>query len=306
MDVKLEVPQLHVALPEGSSTNAQPLGSMPKVRIGAHRGNPRTFVLLPLDPAGKTDASTSAASTRLTLEVHLADVEVVRGTQLKVDLSGRVNVSEAADASQTTGQIRLKPGGLLDVQGKMFMVQDGTVTLTGSDPSNPEVVVKASWTAPDGTVVYAIFNGPLKTGKVTLSAEPALPQQEIVELLLFGTTGGTQAQTPTGTTADSAIGTAGGEATQPLNHALEQLGLGAVSAKIDSTQPANPRPEVEVQIAKDISIQIAVVLGQPPPGVNPDHTLLTVDWRFLSRWSLASTVGDAGTTIFDLLWQRRY
>jgi hypothetical protein len=40
--------------------------------------------------------------------------------------------------------------------------------------------------------------------------------------------------------------------------------------------------------------------------VNPDHTLLTIDWRFLTKWSLASTVGDAGTTIFDLLWQRRY
>ena len=61
-----------------------------------------------------------------------------------------------------------------------------------------------------------------------------------------------------------------------------------------------------MQIARDISLQIAVVLGQPPPGVNPDRTLFTLDWRFLSKWSLATTVGDAGTTIFDLLWQRRY
>ena len=70
--------------------------------------------------------------------------------------------------------------------------------------------------------------------------------------------------------------------------------------------PGYVSPEVEVQIAKAISLQIAVVLGQPPPGVNPDHTLLTLDWRFLTKWSLATTVGDAGTTIFDLLWQRRY
>ena len=86
---------------------------------------------------------------------------------------------------------------------------------------------------------------------------------------------------------------------------LGQLGLGAVTANVDTTQAANPRPEVEVQIARDISVQIAVVLGQPPPGVNPDHTLLTIDWRFFSKWSLASTVGDAGPTIFDLLWQQR-
>lgn len=132
-----------------------------------------------------------------------------------------------------------------------------------------------------------------------------LPQQEIVQLLLFGTPDGKTGSSG-GSPENAAIGTAGGEAAQPLNHMLGQLGLGAFTATVDTTQSANPRPEVEVQIAKDISIQLAFVLGQPPPGVNPDHTLLTLDWRFLSKWSLASTVGDAGTTIFDLLWQRRY
>ena len=79
-----------------------------------------------------------------------------------------------------------------------------------------------------------------------------------------------------------------------------------MTTKVDTTDSAAPKPEVAVQIARDISIQIAVVLGQPPPGVNPDHTLVTLDWRFLSKWSLSSTLGDAGTTIFDVLWQNRY
>jgi translocation and assembly module TamB len=302
MDVKVEVPQMRVALPEGASNNPQALGEMPKVRIGAHRGNPQRFVLLSLDPPQKAAPPAKNGSTKVTLEAHLADIEVVRGTELKVNLDGRVNVVDSGTA-QVTGQIHLKRGGLLNVQGKKFTVEDGTVTLVGADPSNPEVVVKASWTAPDGTLVYAVFDGPLKTGKVTLSSEPTLPQQEIVELLLFGTPDGTQ---PQGAGAGSAVGTAGGEAAQPLNHALGQLGLGAVTTKVDTTEASNPRPEVEVQIAKAISLQIAVVLGQPPPGVNPDHTLLTLDWRFLTKWSLATTVGDAGTTIFDLLWQRRY
>jgi translocation and assembly module TamB len=127
-----------------------------------------------------------------------------------------------------------------------------------------------------------------------------------VQLLLFGSANGTQAQTPSASTQNSAIATAGGEAAQPLNHMFNQLGLGAVTANVDTSEAANPKPEVEVQIARDISLQIAVVLGQPPPGVNPDRTLLTLDWRFRSMWSLVSTVGDAGTTMFDLLWQRRY
>jgi TamB, inner membrane protein subunit of TAM complex len=124
--------------------------------------------------------------------------------------------------------------------------------------------------------------------------------------LLFGSTSGKQAQEPSGNTGTTAVGTVGGEATQPLNHALQQLGLGTVTANVDTTESATPKPEVEVRIARDISLQLAVVLGQPPPGVNPDRTLLTLDWRFRSNWSLVSTLGNAGTTIFDLLWQRRY
>jgi translocation and assembly module TamB len=330
MNVKVEVPRLRVSLPEGSTTHAQSLGPMAKVSYGAHRGRPTTFVVLPLDPIRKEekDAEESApeaavapgvggpegraemapaapaAGGGLGFNAHLAEVQVVRGKDVKVDLDG--NVGEKPGTGELTGQIRLRNGGTLVVQGRTFTVESGTVTFVGADTSNPEVVVKAGWTASDGTVVYANFIGPLKTGKVTLTSEPRLSQQEIVELLLFGSTDGPQALTPSASTENSAIAAAGGQAAQPLNHALGQLGLGAVTAKVDTSESATPKPEVEVQIAKDISLEIAFVLGQPPPGVNPDSTLVTLDWRLLRKWSLATTVGNAGTTIFDVLWRKRY
>jgi len=241
----------------------------------------------------------------MSIKTNLRDVEVVRGRDLKIDMNGLVNVESGA-TTQVTGQIGLVPGGQLSIQGKVFAIESGTVTFVGGDPSNPQVVVRAGWTSPDGTTVHAAFIGRLKTGKVTLSSEPPLSKQEIVEELLYGTADGNQVQTPSANPENTAVGTVGGEAAQPLNHMFDQLGLGSVSANVDTSESANPKPEVEVQVARDISLQIAVVLGQPPPGVNPDHTLLTLDWRFLKKWSLSSTVGDAGTTIFDLLWQKRY
>jgi hypothetical protein len=62
---------------------------------------------------------------------------------------------------------------------------------------------------------------------------------------------------------------------------------------------------VAVQVAKNISVELAVVL---PSAVvyAPDTTLITVDWRFVRQWSLATTVGDGGTTIFDVVWRHRY
>ncbi len=304
MQIKVEVPHVRVALPEGSSNKAQNLGDIPKVHVGSHRGHPAKFVEFSLDSPKEEDNATtkSSSASASATTIHLADVEIVRGKDLKVGLEGNLEVKSGA-SSAVTGQIRLKPGGSLVIQGKKFTIENGTVTFVGADPGNPEVVVKASWKAPEGTVVFANFVGPLKTGKVTLSSEPALGQQEIVALLLFGSADGQQATHQSDTTTAAAA--VGGEAAQPLNHALGQLGLGAVTAKVD-TSGSSPKPEVEVQVANDVSLQLAVVLGQIAPGVNPDRTLVTVDWRFVSKWSLAATVGNAGTSIFDLLWQKRY
>jgi translocation and assembly module TamB len=306
MDLKVVVPSIRVALPDSSSTNAAGLGPIEGVRVGAHRGRSDSFVLIPLDPSTKVAATEQdeQPSSAMHISTDLHDVQVTRGTDITVNLGGKVDVL-SGDKTNVTGKIFLKHGGHLSVQGKNFVIESGTVTF-GGDPSNPEIVLKAGYTARDGTIVYANFIGPLKTGKVTLTSEPAYSQEEIVQLLMFGSPDGAQAQNPSADSTVSALSTAGGEAAQPLNHLLNQWGLGAVSVNVDTTDSATPKPEVAIQIARDISLQLAVVLGQPPPGVNPDVTLLTVDWRFASKWSLASTLGDAGTTIFDLLWKKRY
>jgi translocation and assembly module TamB len=205
-----------------------------------------------------------------------------------------------------TGQIVIR-GGFLEVQGKKFEIEKGTITFVG-DANNPILIVTAGWTAPDGTQVYADFVGPLETGKVTLRSEPSLPRNEILSLIVFGTQGGNQSpppgQGPSGTTR--AVGLGGGIATQGLNRAMDDLTGLDVTARVDTTDSANPRPELEFQLAKNISLQIGYVLGVPPPGENPDKTLLTLDWRFFKNLSVETTVGDRGSSILDLIWRKRY
>jgi hypothetical protein len=76
-------------------------------------------------------------------------------------------------------------GAVLLIAGKIFRVERGIARFASEDPANPEVDAAASWSAPDGTRVIATFIGDLKTGKVTLRAEPALSQQEILARLLL-------------------------------------------------------------------------------------------------------------------------
>ncbi len=339
LKVAVSVPHFHVDLPAGNLPRSpQALADAPGVHIGVYR-SPDRFLVLPEDgapvklvaernsatapvtstggvaqpkltppPAGKAEAEKQAPpSMAIDATVQLGDVQVLRGQQLEINLGGSLTAKVAADTT-VRGEIRLK-SGKLNVQSKEFTIEKGTVSFVGDDPSNPEVNVTAGWTAPDGTRVLADYVGPVKTGKVTLRSEPPRPKNEIVALILFGTADGSEA-TPyaskspsTGTEAGTTVG---GLATEGLSKGLDQLTGMNVTTKIDTSESSNPRPEVEVQIAKDISLQLAYVIGQPPPGDNPDTVYATIDWRFVRNWSLETTFGDEGSTFADLVWQYRY
>ena len=311
MNVSLDAPSWHVTLPDASTHAVQDLQPPPaRVHVGVYASSDR-FVQLHGDEGGGDQAASAPESANtITLNVRLGqDVEVKRGTDLRVDLDGDLVAQAGGPKPTVTGQIRLR-GGVLTVQGKSFDIQPGSVVTFGGDPSNPDVRVTAMWVAPDGTRVFADYAGPLKTGKVTLRSNPALAggQPAIFALIVSGTVDessstayGTQSS-DAATTAGTAVG---GFATGGLTQGIDKLTGLDVTAKIDTSQ-ANPRPELQVQIARSISLELAYVIGTPPPGSNPDTTYATIGWRFLRHWSLDTTFGNLGSTIADVVWQRRY
>jgi translocation and assembly module TamB len=306
--VSVDVPSLNVRLPDASTHTVQDLGDSPgSDHIGTF-ATPGRFVTLSMDGHQVAQATgNEAAVPPLVVNVHVGDAQVARGTDVRVDLTG--NLTARVEKKTTmTGQITIR-SGRLDVQGKSFEIESGGTATFTSDPSNPEIKVTAGWTAEDGTRVLADYVGPLKTGKVTLRSEPARPQNEIVALIAFGTADGSestpyQSSSPTDPGVQAGT-TVGGFATSGLSKGLDKLTGLDITAKIDTSQP-NPRPEVEVQVARNISLELSVVLGTPPPGTNEDTTYATVDWRFHKHWSLATTFGNMGSSIADVLWRRRY
>jgi translocation and assembly module TamB len=305
--VSVDVPSLNVRLPEASTHSVVELGEAPHHdHIGTYAA-PGRFVTLPMDGHQVVQASGNAPSgSTLTVNIHIGDAQIARGTDVRADLTGTL-VAKVATKTTMTGAVTIR-SGKLDVQGKSFEIEPGgSVTFT-SDPANPEIKVTAGWTAEDGTRVLADYVGPLKTGKVTLRSDPARPQNDILALIAFGTADGSEATPyqPTPTDPGMRAGTTvGGLATAGLSKGLDKLTGLDLTAKIDTSQP-NPRPEVEVQIARNISLELSVVLGTPPPGTNEDTTYATVDWKFYKHWSLETTFGNAGSSIADVIWRRRY
>src|SRR5208283_4318243 len=91
-NVKIDVPTLHIDLPEASTHSVQDLDEAPpQTNVGVY-ASPGKFVLLPLS-GPKTRPKLHGAqkpSNPLTVDMHFGKVEVQRGPKLKVDLDGNL------------------------------------------------------------------------------------------------------------------------------------------------------------------------------------------------------------------------
>jgi translocation and assembly module TamB len=315
VNIDVNVPRLHVALPDSLGHGVQSTDPDRSIKVGTIQKD-GIVAILPVDgasPPPKPPEPKTAATIEQPLKLHVVthlgpDLEIRRGTMLKAYVTDGPTIDIGKEA-KVSGKLTV-PRGYIELQGKRFQIEKATVNFTGQPTDDPVVVATAAYDSPDGTKVLADFVGPVKTGKLTLRSEPALSQNEILALLLFGSADGTfgQAAPPgqQGNDTTQAASLAGGVVTEGLNKAISGVSGVDVQTKVDTQESGDPRPEVEVALSRAISATIIYNLGVPPPGQNPDDTLLVVDWRFHKNYSTEATLGDKGTSILDLTWKYRY
>ena len=307
IDVAVKIPTLHVELPQSIGHAVQSTEPNPKVSVGAILPD-GSVDILPVDglrppekPKPKPPPN-APPSLEVRIAAHLGpNIEVRRSSMLRAYVQGDPTIVIGRKTT-LAGQIEV-PRGYVELQGKRFKIEKATVRFSGQPSDNPLIFAEAMYEATDGTKVYANFVGPVKSGKLTLRSEPVLSQNEILALLLFGSADGTFGQSaPPGQQkvgATQAASLAGGFVSEGLNKALTGVSGVQVQTKVDTQQQGNPRPEVEVAISRNVSATVIYNLGVPPPGQNPDDTLLRVDWRFHHDYSAQATLGNRGTSILD-------
>lgn len=301
MLVDVDVKELHTELPDSSARDVQPLSDNPKIHVGQWT-RAGTFAPIALAPTTRT-----GAAMPWVVAFQLENVTLKRGASMNLALTGTPTVV-LTDRARVDGDIQFT-GGSIDVLGKRFEIDHGTAHFDpNGEPGNPFVAVTARWDAPDATRVYADYVGPLRTAKLALRSEPARSEIELDQLVLFGTTDSDGAGVTPGQSGQSgaqAAGIGGSVATAGLNRVLSGTTGAAITTRVDTSVAQNPKPEVAVQLSKNVTAEVAYALGTAVLGQN-DRVLVTVGWHFRQRWSLSTTVGDRGTSLLDLIWQYRY
>jgi translocation and assembly module TamB len=295
--IDIRVPNLELELPEMTPRGVQSLEPAEHVDVGFQRRD-GTFVEIPLQPLEEPDDDGS----RLIVGLELGKIRIEKGPGVRIELTGSLE-ARVAKRTRLDGRIELT-GGRLDVSGKEFVVENGSITFDRTQPENGVVVARARWDSPAQYAVYAEYTGTVKDGSLDLRSEPPLTEDEILSLLLFGTPDGSFGA-GTRSEAAAAIGVAGGTVTKGVNRALSDITNLDVSTRVDTSTGA-ARPELVVQLSPRTTGRVTQAIGEPSPGQSPDRTFLTLDLRLFRKWSLSTQVGDEGASTVDLIWRHRY
>jgi translocation and assembly module TamB len=305
----VDLPRADVQLPDRGAQQLEPLEPDPTVAIGVRRRDGELDTKIDRKGrGGKLAGGANAGNEPLPIRasVTLGDQVHLEGRGLDVSLGGRTLV-EIADELKVTGRIDLH-GGTIEVHGRRFTVETGTVTfLDGGDPDDPTVVASAYWDAPDRTRVWVEFTGPLKTGKLTLRSEPPYSKTEILSVLLFGRPDPNMASPSAGSTKGDASGAtpvASGLVAGDLNRMLSEI-----DENLDLETDTLSGNRTRTKLGRSFfDRRLKVQIGYAPGSTyrEPDTTFLFLNWQFIPKWSLVATRGDRGTSILDVLFQHRY
>lgn len=261
----------------------------------------------------KAQANAKAAVIGLDLRVTSPGKFSVRGHGLDAEMAGRLKVQGTAQAPLVSGGFDLKRGNF-DLAGISLNFTKGRVAFNGSGVSHkldPTLDFEADRVV-NGQTAMLMVGGYASQPKISFQSNPALPQDQVLAMLLFGTDAhslsstqmvelGTALATLTGVTSFDPMGTLrktlhldrlavgggsgvgnGGTTVEAGKYVMKGVYVGAKQA----TSGSGTQAQVQVDLTKELKLNTTVGTGGNVTGFTTPEN-------------------DPGSSI-GLLWQHRY
>jgi autotransporter translocation and assembly factor TamB len=252
-----------------------------------------------LQPLGSEAYRKTQPTSQVPYELHLNLGKKAKVTRndFSIPISGRPTL-KIVDTLITEGNIRLEPGGRLQLAGKTFIIERGQVALNPDEADNPRFEVEAHWRGPTHTVIATVA-GTRKEAELHLTSDPPLgSESQVLSLLLSGNNSEMGS-----TTAGLGVGAS------LFNEFMSETPLSAVELRTSQDeQHANYTAAVPLKenLWFEGTYQNANNSGlRPNSSTSREGFSGTVDYRFRKNWSLRTEVGTLGAGA-DILWQYRY
>jgi len=245
--------------------------------------------------AAKPPPPAKPSQTGLDIAVSIPKRVFVRGRGLESEWAGELKITGTTAAPRIQGELH-PVRGRYDFAGKIFVLQDGSITFTGGDEIDPILDISAERAASDLTAIIHV-TGTAKKPKVALESIPDQPQDEILARVLFDKSTGRL-------TATEALQLA--QALRTLSGAggvgIMDLARGALNLDVLRFGGGSQEGATGAEAGKYINDNIYVGVEGNAAG----ETGVTVEIEISPRLKLESDVGQQNKNKLGLKWKRDY
>ncbi len=238
-------------------------------------------------PTGRVPASTDT-QWRLAVHAIARSRFNVRGLGLDSDWGADVRVTGPATEPRITGRATLARG-TYEFSGKSFRLDRGDIRFTGEYPPNPSIDIQATANVTGLTAVLNIGGTAFKP-EIAFTSTPALPEDEVLSRLLFGSSV-TNLSAPEALQLAAAVASlrgGNGGGLNPVNALRRATGLDRL--KVNGADKTTGRG-TSVAAGKYIGRNVYVELASDAKGYTATQIEIS-----LTRWlSVLSSVASQGS-----------
>ena len=237
-------------------------------------------------PGGGEEQEAPRKPWRLKVHAHAANSLDVTGLGLDSEWSADLNIAGAPDNPAITGQAKLVRGDY-EFSGREFQLDRGIIRFAGEVPVDPalDISANAGETGLDATIRVT---GDAQKPEISFTSTPALPEDELLSRLLFGTSI-TDLSAPEALQLAAAVSALqnGGTGLNPINAVRKAVGLDRLRIL-----PADPTTGAGTSVAagKYITRRFYAEIITDGAGYSATQVEFQVT-RWLSLLSSISTLG---------------
>lgn len=232
------------------------------------------------------EAPRAASPWRMAIKAHVPNHLNVTGLGMESEWSAALDIGGTVTVPTLIGEANLVRGDY-DFAGKRFELREGRLRFLGETPINPQLNIRAQADVNDINATITVTGSSAKP-IITFTSIPALPQDELLSRILFGTSIA-KISAPEALQLASAIAAfqGGGGGLDPINAVRRATGLSRLRIlPADATTGA----KTAVAAGKNIGRSVYVELITDGQGYSATRTEYQIT-RWLALIGAVSTIG---------------
>ena len=251
-----------------------------------------------LSPPREQEAAAGQKATQLDVSVTVPGHAFIRGRGLDSEWRGNLKVTGPVVDPQIVGALNVVRGNF-KFAGRTFDLDRGQISFQGGDKIDPELNLQATYAVTDLTAMVNV-TGPSSSPKVKLSSTPALPQDEILSRILFGSSVADLSPLQAVQLADAVrgLGKPGGgllgSARSAVGLDVLQIGSSSQGSGLEATTITGGK-----YIAKNVYLEVETA-------ANGGQEKVGVDLGLTKNLSVQSNVSPQQGTRLGLKWKHDY